>query len=705
MSPWSSFPLVRICLAFVSGILAAYYGAAHSWVVMVSLGLSLGAYLLIIVLMPRPAFYQWSPRLGLLGLGSIFLLGCCCLFTHQKRYALDPLAHQLQDVEAYMATAIEDAQEKENGYSVTVAISQARIQGKWHRVQGRVRLYISSPTFATIRYGDVFLVLGRPQVVAAPMNPYAFDYRAWLQQDNIGYQHFVHKYFTKKLYNAPPNFFKALLLKIRRYCNRIIDQYIAGRREQAVILALVLGIKDELDLVTKAAYASSGTMHVLAVSGLHVGVLYGLLRALLGGRSRNMLRTNWWRTILLLAGLWLYACITGLAPSVLRATLMFSAVVVARLLGRTSNIYNALAGSAFVLLLGNPYLIFSVGFRLSYLAVLGIVYLQPKIYRWLVFKNVFLRELWRLTAVSLAVQLATAPISLYYFHQFPTYFIVANWVVVPATFLMLSLGLGVLLTSFWPDLSQLLAWLLYQITWQINQFVEQISSLPLSVVEDIYLDTPTLLLWYGLLIALLTFLQSKKMPYLVMATGVALSLGIRTTHTFLQQQKQQGVIFYSIRNHQAANFIKGTQSTLCTDELFLTYEQHYTYHVKPSQLAMGIRSVKKYSFQEASSSPSFPLQVCTGCSIGVWGNKKFIFIDKPPGHGPWLTQKMYVDFLVVEDNALTSLAPLLSQFEIGTLVIGSSNKKQQALQLKAEADQLNISCHSLHEQGALQVYW
>ncbi|MEM7383118.1 MAG: ComEC/Rec2 family competence protein [Bacteroidota bacterium] len=695
---------MRISLAFASGILAAYYGAANYWVVIVSLGLSLGAYLLIIIFLSRPAFYQWSPGLGLLGLGCIFLLGCWSLFTYQERYTWDSLTHQLQDTEAYLATAIEDAQEKESSHRVTVVISQARMQGKWQRSQGRVRLYIASPTFAEIKYGDVLLVLGQPQAIAAPINPHAFDHRAWLRQDGICYQHFIHKSSTKKLYNAPPNYLRALVLQMRRYCSRILAQSISKKREQAVILALVLGTKDELDLATKVAYASAGTMHVLAVSGLHVGVLYGLLRALLGGPG-NALRTNWWRTILLLAGLWIYACITGLAPSVLRATLMFSLVVVARLLGRASNIYNTLAGSAFMLLLGNPYWIFSVGFQLSYLAILGIVYLQPKIYRWIELKNVLLRQLWRLTAVSLAVQLATAPISLYYFHQFPTYFIVANWVVVPATFLMLSLGLAVLLTSFWPDLSTPLAWLLAQLTWLVNQFVEQVSSLPLSALEDIYLDIPTLLLWYGLLVTLLTFLQRKRILYLVIATGAALSLCVRTTQAFLQHQKQQGVIFYNIHGYQAVNFIRGPTSTLCTDERLLAHEKQYTYHIKPSQLAMGIRHSHRYSFQEAVSSPDFPLQVWAGCSIGVWGQKKFIFIDGPPVHGPWLTQKMYVDFLVIEANALTSLEPLLSKFEIGVLIIGASNKKQLALRLSVEADQLNLPCHSLHQQGAFQAYW
>lgn len=704
MSPWSAFPLVRISLAFIGGILAAYYGEAHYWIAIVGLGLCLVAYLLIIIFLPRPAFYQLSPWLGLLGLGCIFLLGYCYLLTHQERYAPDSLMHQPHAIKAYRATAIEDAQEKENSRSVIAVITQARTSEQWQPLQGKVRLYMPKSCLAEIRYGDVLLVLGQPQAIAAPMNPHEFDYQALLRRDNLYYQHFIRSASIAKLYNAPPNYFKDLLLKVRWYCIRILTKYIHEKREQAIVLALVLGLKDELDLVTKAAYASAGTMHVLAVSGLHVGILYGLLSVLLGG-ARNARPTRWGRAIIILAALWLYACITGLAPAVLRATMMFSFVVMARLLGRTSNSYNALAGAAFVLLLGNPCLIFSVGFQLSYLAVLGIVYLQPKIYRWVKLHNWLLQQLWRWTAVSLAAQLATTPISLYYFRQFPTYFLVANWVVVPAAFLMLSLGLGVLLTSCWTDLSMLLAWLLEQITWLVNQFVGWISNLPGSLLADIYLATPSLLLWYTLLIVLLIFLQIKKFPYLLIAGGVALSLCVRATQALLQQQTQQGVVFYSINGHQVVSFIKGPTSMLCTDDRFPTQEKKYAYHVKPSQLAMGIRNSTRYNFKEAAGALAFPLQLWAGFKVGVWGQKKFIFMDKAPSHWPCFAQKVHTDFLVIEANALTSLKPLLNQFEVGTLIIGASNQKQLALQLKAAADQLNLNCHSLHQQGAFLTFW
>ncbi|MEM7055308.1 MAG: ComEC/Rec2 family competence protein [Bacteroidota bacterium] len=704
MSPWSILPFVRITLAFISGILAAYYKGLHCWVAVVSLVLLLTVYLYIIINHSRPSFYQWSLWLGLIGLSCIFLSGYWCLLTNKECSAPEHLIHQADTIEAYVATAIEDAREKEQGVSITVALKQARIRSKWEKLQGRVSLHLPKPLSTELTYGDVLLVLGQPQAVASPRNPQEFDYKTFLSHDNIYHQHLVQQGAITKLDNVPPSYLQAFLLKLRKYCKAALAQHIKGNRERAIVLALVLGLKDELDLVTKVAYAGAGTMHVLAVSGLHVGILYWLLSVLLG-RASNARCTGWLSSVIILTVLWLYACITGLAPSVLRATMMFSLVVMAKLLGRTSNIYNALAASAFLLLLWNPFLIFSVGFQLSYLAVLGIVYLQPKIYRWVSIDNFLFGQLWMWTSVSLAAQLAVAPISLYYFHQFPTYFLVANWVVVPAAFLILSLGFGVLLTSFWAGLSTLVAWILEQVTWLVNQFVLWISNLPFSLIEDIYLDTSSLLLLYTLFIALLIFFQKKKFNYLLVASGVALLFCVWSTKVLLRQQAQQGIIFYSISHHRVVAFIKGLNSTLCVDKGFKAHDKKYTYHVKPSQLAMGIRAGTSYSFVEAARAQGFPLQVWEGLQVGVWGQKKFIFIDKANLTWPRFASKVDIDFLVIEENTLPKLQLLLDQFDFDTLIIGSSNKKQRALQLKIEADQLNLNSHSLHQQGAFKISW
>jgi len=384
---------------------------------------------------------------------------------------------------------------------------------------------------------------------------------------------------------------------------------------------------------------------------------------------------------------------------------MLSLVAVAKLGGKKGNIYNVLATSAFVLLLWNPVLIESVSFQLSYLAVWGIVYLQPKIYHWFRFKNFILRHLWMWTSVSLAAQLATTPISLYYFHQFPVYFIIANWVVVPAAFLIFSLGTVVLLTSGWEMLNVKVSWLLEQVTMLVNQFVVGINQLPYSVVEDIYMDKWQVGLWYGVLGSILLFCYTKTFRSFVFMSIVAFCLAINNIKIAFQQRFQQGVVFYSVYPQEALSFLQGTHALLLIDEGLRSNSKRFNHQIKPHLLASGIDHHDNYTLEEAIRLPHLPWKEYQGIKIGYWGNKRFVVVDQAGIDWPIWNTKIFTDFLVIEGNSTKSLAPIVAQFECGTLVIGSSNRKRLAAQLQLEAQQLQLNSHHLCEQGALQVDW
>jgi competence protein ComEC len=316
-----------------------------------------------------------------------------------------------------------------------------------------------------------------------------------------------------------------------------------------------------------------------------------------------------------------------------------------------------------------------------------------------------LDKLWLFSSVSIGAQVATAPLSLYYFHQFPTYFVVANWVVVPAALVVLCLGLVVLATGFWVDLSILIAWLLETVVLGVNAFIDHIQRLPYSLVEHIYWSIFVVLLLYGLLVLCLTFLHTKRMKYLIAISALAILLLLHAMQVYLVRQTQCKVIFYSIDRHQVAAFIKGRHSTLCVDSRFKTDTQQCAYHVQPSQAALGITSSDTYMLEEAVQPQEFPMQVWHGLRVAVWQGKKFIFLGKRGRDLPRLAEKVHTDFLVVEENAVTTLQPLLDRFRFGTLVIGASNRKFLAQQLQEEAVQHGLHSHSLLQHGALTVSW
>ena len=704
MSLWSRFPFARITLALAGGILVARYWEGLGWRAGSVLACLLLLYVLVLMTIPPIAFRVWSPWMGLLGLGSIFLLGYLRFWTSQLYRVPNHLMHWAAAIEAYEAIALEDAHEKAMRSSVVVAIRRARVQGTWQQIQGKIQINFSQALAPQMRYGDVLLLRGQPRAVPAARNPYEFDYAALLGLSQVYHQYFVAGDEIAVIGHRPPNPIKAWSFQVLRYCQALLTEHIHTPAARAVVLALVLGHKDALTSEVSTAYSGAGTMHVLAVSGLHVGILYWFVSLLLG-LLKPMLNTQWLTPAVSLVVLWLYAFVTGLSPSVLRATIMFTLVALAPLLDRQSNIYNTLAASAFLLLFWKPRLLFAIGFQLSYLAVLGIVYLQPRIYSWWSFNQLVFDKLWLLSSVSLAAQLATAPISLYYFHQFPTYFLVANWVVVPAASAILCLGLVVLLTSSWAVLSALVAWLLETMVLGVNSFIACIQKLPYSIIAPVSWSVFMVLLLYGLLILWLAFLRTRQLRYGVATSMLALLLSLQAIETHLVQQAQCQVIFYSIDRHQVVAFIKGRQSTLCVDGHFKDVPHKHCYHVQPSHTALGITSLASYTLEEVAQQPDFPLQTWQGLQVAVWYGKQFIFLDSGSQPLPRFVAKVHTDFLVVENNAVTALQPLLDRFDFDTLVIGASNSRALAQQLQGAATQHGLHSYSLLQQGALTVSW
>jgi competence protein ComEC len=200
--------------------------------------------------------------------------------------------------------------------------------------------------------------------------------------------------------------------------------------ETGVAEALLIGYRDDLDKDLVRAYSNTGVVHIIAISGLHLGMIYGLMLLLLKP-FRKYKWMRWAKPLLILLVLWGFSLLAGAAASILRSVVMFSFIVIGESLGRKTNIYNTLAASAFCLLVYNPYFFWDVGFQLSYTAVLSIVLFMKPVYQWLYFKNKLLNAIWQLNAITLAAQVLTLPVILYYFHQFPNLFLFTNFVAVP----------------------------------------------------------------------------------------------------------------------------------------------------------------------------------------------------------------------------------------------------------------------------------
>jgi competence protein ComEC len=361
-------------------------------------------------------------------------------------------------------------------------------------LEGTIYLYVPKDSmYQTSLPGDKILFNARLNLIPPPKNPHEFDYRNYLHLHQVYAQGYTTdaKIITTEKWSIMrwASSFRAELLML-------IDEMNLEADEKAIASALLLGYRHFITDETIQAFAGAGAMHVLAVSGLHVGILYMVVAFFLKVDRRKPHKNNWRKVLVIIAIIWMYAILTGLSPSVTRAAVMFTFLAVGGLMKRKTSSIQAIIASAMVLLAFNPNYLFEVGFQLSYAAVFGIIYLQPKIYRLIPrIPNRMLDYAWQITAVSIAAQAATFPLSVYYFHQFPLLFVFSNLFVIPLAFLTMGYGLFVLIVSIFTGVLSWLIWPLKGLLWLMINGVGLIEEIPHAVVTQLWIGRVEIILY------------------------------------------------------------------------------------------------------------------------------------------------------------------------------------------------------------------
>ena len=314
--------------------------------------------------------------------------------------------------------------------------------------QGKLLLLLPKDSLHTnLDIGNRYTTFTLIKPIPKPLNPDQFDYAAYLKKQYITHQIKLHPSQLIKDPDPTLSIFR-LADQVRKHIILKLKTYSFSTKQLAVIQALLLGQRQDIDQQTIQSYRDAGAMHILAVSGLHVGILLLLLNTVLRPLERYYQKGKVLKIVLLLVFLWFFAIIAGLSPSVLRAVSMFSFLTIGMQIGSTTSTYNALILSAFVLLCFHPLLLFSIGFQFSYIAVFSIVYLQPIFAKWYTPSNFLVKKIWETLTVTFSAQLGLAPLTIFYFHQFPLLFFVSNLIIIPFLGSILGLGVVVIISSF-----------------------------------------------------------------------------------------------------------------------------------------------------------------------------------------------------------------------------------------------------------------
>lgn len=542
-----------------------------------------------------------------------------------------------------------------------------------------------------LKYGDELLVSAKYLEVEPPYNPAEFDFKSWLASQNIYQQTFINQNHVLKTNRNIGNRIIKFALDLREKQVARYRKMIKNDEAFAVASTLILGYRADLSKETLAAYSKTGTIHALSVSGSHVAIIFFVLDICLAFLDKK----RWLRIfkfVFICSLIWGYALITGLSPSVVRAAIMINIFIVARTFAKNKNSYNTLAFAAFCQLVYNPFLIWDVGFQLSYISVFGLIYLQPKIYKWIYVKNKILNKVWELIALSLAAQLVTFPLCIYYFHQFPVYFLLGNlFISIPLLFIML-LGIAILIPIV-DKISPLVEWIIVT----TNTVLKWIADLPFSTFSSVWISLTEFILLSAALGLLVYGLAKKNKRCVTASASVYLICSALTFYHDWKVLHQKKIIFFTLRKNYAAAFITGREAVLVTD--LTEIDKNYLFFVAPALEQSQIKKIDVISLKTDTTLRHF-----------IKKDNQIIFDD----HNILLiNEKMNYKNLAVTGkfksiwltgNHKFKLENLPDKLEYENMIIDATNKDYKIATFKTFADNNKVQSHILKKNPAYLVH-
>ncbi len=493
---------------------------------------------------------------------TLFLLGWTITLKYNELNSKDHFSKKPTD---YLLVKISNEPKLNGNLLKFTAIVEDNIQNrKSTSTSGNLLITIKDKFARNLYYGDELLIPANYQAVEPPYNPAEFNFKQYLANQNIHYQAFLSQL---QYYVFAKNHGNGLIFYSLKLRQRLVEKFKKHiRNPEAVALAstLILGYKADLSNEVLQAYSKTGTIHVLSVSGAHVAILFLVLDLMLGFLNRFRYGKTI-KVVLVILIIWYYSLLTGFSPAVCRAAVMISMIIIGKTYSRYINTLNVLALSAFCLLLYNPYFILDVGFQLSYLAVAGLVIFQPIVYKWINIDNKWLDKLWATCSVSIAAQVITFPLSAYYFHQFPVYFLISNlFIIVPSELIMIA-GLTYLVMPDIPFVSSALGWILEKLILLMDRVLAEIEHFPYSSISRIWITPVEYLLLYVIIIALFYFLYDRKIWPLRLTLICMLLLAFSIGYKRWNNSRSNQIAFLSLKKHTGIALKKGNDAIILTD--------------------------------------------------------------------------------------------------------------------------------------------
>ncbi len=700
MNPWRQFPLLRLIFLFIAGIFTGYYFPETAFFILTGLSLLYCVYLQLVIFSKRLILFKirWLPGviISFLVIGLAYQITVNSSDRNHRNYA----ANLTPGKTFYIADIVEPVTRKPGTAKAILRIEAVRMKDKWLKATGKILVYFQKDDkTGNLDYGDRVLFYTSVKEPPGPTNPYSYDYRRFLRTKGISIQAYVKTGQWEIISRNEQNPLVALALSLRKSLLDIFRNNKMEGREFAVGAALLLGYVDEIDPRLIKEYSATGAMHILSVSGMHVGIIFVVLEKLLAFLKRFKYGIAI-KTSLVILFIWFYAMLTGLSPAVLRAAAMLSLVAIGNSFQRSPDILNTLAASVLLLLIWNPCYLMDVGFQLSYLAVGGIILLNKSLYNLFQPDNWFIDQVWAIMAVSLSAQIATFPLSLYYFHQFPNYFMITNILVVPLSSLIIYIGILLLLFGSVPFISFCVAKILIFLIGSLNASIHFIEELPFSTVKGIVISEWEFILLYLFFIGMILFFNSKRKAFLFISFTVLILITGSGVMKKIARLERKKLIVYHLQQGSAFEFIDQGKSILAGNQIF-GLNDFSTDIIQNTRMVLGCREKLKLLIhpEVKNSKPVVSGIFYKKGNFIQFDGKRIGIINSNLPLGP-VSPKLRLDLLIIAGNPKIMIADLLKVFTFREIVIDATNPAWKVRNWISEAETLGIRYYSVSGSGA-----
>ncbi|MFT4031228.1 MAG: ComEC/Rec2 family competence protein [Siphonobacter sp.] len=680
---WNAFPYIRYCGAICCGILFySLFPIQNILYTFPILGVLSGTYAIL-----------FRNSLWLTGIPALLILvvfGWLTARLHDEKWQPNHIVSIHQPIQAYEAVLSSMVETKTNTFRMTAEVRQIRLKNGWQRASGKILFFIDRDVPQKPHYGDVLLIKKNPEQVEPPYNPDEFNYQQYLRYQSIYFQQYLHPADFRIVGNQPPSILMAIAVQINERATSILAESLPSRNEYGVAAAMLLGVRDEIDSDLLRSYSAAGAIHTLSVSGMHVGILFLVLSWLLKplGRKKGLF------VFFVLVFLWGYALLTGLSAPVLRSAIMLSIFVIGDTYRISRNTYNTLAFSAFLILLVSPFTLFQMGFQLSYLSVAGILVLYPKLLWCWEPENPVLTELWSMSCGAMAAQLFTFPLAIYYFHQFPTYFLIVNPFVLGLSSLGLIVGMIYLVLSWIPILNSFLLYTVKLSFGLLNQLILQTEHWPGALWEHLYFSGYQVIILYGILFAAFLLWSTRQKVYLWGMVLFAMVLLITKLVDLKEHRQQQELVIHHLKKHTAISLIAGRTLSFWADPLVYQDKRTQALHLESFWTKSGIlqRSIPKY-------------QTFSMGKLISWQGKVLLWLDHPVPRKHKLALSPEIDVLLLTNNVIRSPEWMLATCKAKQVVLDVTNSKTMAKRWQEYCKERQIPFYDIRKQGAYQLSW